>query len=601
MSAASASRLSESAAFVRLGAAQARHLHTSLARRAQPVNPSSSVDALLGVSAPAPPRQGEGSGLVVTGNARPNNPNDLSQLLKQHQHQHRSGPADGSRGGQSATRARNAAAMGAVRRSGRFGSSDIPTRNLELDGAFSPPDAPIDPMEEARKSMAKRGEEAVDRETPHPVDAMNGRNELDERVLAAARAVHARGSTDLHVLLHQFEDRAGTQLPIELPYESTPAPERRVRITGADSSEAHLQASHDDGVLLIAYVAGLTGQRGTERISVCSGFAVEGGERLTEAQGGEEKGALVISCAHTLRASLPVPPRSSSSSSGAKSIGDDSVALAITRQGHIFPIRQLLSSLPRSDLVLLQLSDKPILPSILPTDVEASSSSLSAAPTTLRTLPLSPYPATVGTELAVSSFWGYEDDAGAKVPPFAFVQAQSGAGAGSSSLEGPGGATRTQASSVEGSGLTLSTPLPPPKGREAEVVSRERDDAARSRWGRARLVEYKDDYGQEARTGTYDTLAQLDFKLVLSHSNPPALHSSPPTSDSAEERRRATRGVPNFPPPGSSGGPIVCAESGAVVGVTRGTKMGILEGRRGDGVPAEKVFEFFALPGLGKK
>lgn len=296
--AASASRLTESAALFRLGATQARHLHTSLARRAHLINPSTSVDPLLGVSVPAPPRPGEESGLVVTGNARPNNPNDLSQLLKTHHH--RSGPPDGARGGQAPTRARSAAAMGAVRRGGIFGGSEIPTQNLELEGAFSPPDAPIDPTEEARKSMAKRGEEAVDRETPHPVDAMNGRNELDERVLAAARAVHARGSTNLSVLLNQFEDRAGAQLPIELPYESTPGPERRVRVTGADSTEAELHANHDDGVLLIAYVAGLTGQRGTERISVCSGFAVEGGQQLAAAQSHDNKGALVISCAHTV-------------------------------------------------------------------------------------------------------------------------------------------------------------------------------------------------------------------------------------------------------------------------------------------------------------
>ena len=42
-------------------------------------------------------------------------------------------------------------------------------------------------------------------------------------------------------------------------------------------------------------------------------------------------------------------------------------------------------------------------------------------------------------------------------------------------------------------------------------------------------------------------------------------------------------------------------ETGSVVGIVRGHKMSALEGRRGDAVPAEKVFEFFALPGLGRK
>jgi len=44
---------------------------------------------------------------------------------------------------------------------------------------------------------------------------------------------------------------------------------------------------------------------------------------------------------------------------------------------------------------------------------------------------------------------------------------------------------------------------------------------------------------------------------------------------------------------GSSGGPIVDEMSGAVVGVVLGVEHG-----RGWGVPAETIFEMFALPGL---
>ena len=54
---------------------------------------------------------------------------------------------------------------------------------------------------------------------------------------------------------------------------------------------------------------------------------------------------------------------------------------------------------------------------------------------------------------------------------------------------------------------------------------------------------------------------------------------------------RTRRPLPNFPPPGSSGGPVVDVETGSVVGIVRGHKMSVLEGRRGDAVPAEKVFE----------
>ncbi len=47
-----------------------------------------------------------------------------------------------------------------------------------------------------------------------------------------------------------------------------------------------------------------------------------------------------------------------------------------------------------------------------------------------------------------------------------------------------------------------------------------------------------------------------------------------------------------LPTPGSSGGPIVDEESGAVVGVMLGSRMdSSAEGMRGWGVPAETIFE----------
>jgi len=58
-----------------------------------------------------------------------------------------------------------------------------------------------------------------------------------------------------------------------------------------------------------------------------------------------------------------------------------------------------------------------------------------------------------------------------------------------------------------------------------------------------------------------------------------------------------------LPTAGSSGGPIVDEETGAVIGVMLGTRMdNRVEGTRGWGVPSETIFEMFSLPGLeGKK
>jgi hypothetical protein len=254
---------------------------------------------------------------------------------------------------------------------------------------------------------------------------------------------------------------------------------------------------------------------------------------------------------------------------------DSSIALAITRSGHIFPISSLMSSLPTCDLILLQLGEE----AIVVTEESALGSPLKTSPTKIRTLPINPYPAQVGSELCVSSFWGWEDDAGSTLPAFQFHTFQTANSSSSS-----GGLQAVESTSDVALTISSNT-IAPPSGRDRETVKEERDDAGRSRWGRARLVEYRDSTGMEAKTGTYDDLAQLDFKLLpTSNHNPPALQQKP-----------------SFPPPGSSGGPIVDVQSGAVVGITRGTKMSQLEGNRGDGIPAEKVFFFFALPGFPKK
>ncbi|PWN53569.1 hypothetical protein IE53DRAFT_383898 [Violaceomyces palustris] len=565
---------------------------------AVPVNPSSSVDALLGTSIPPPPSQSDLASQPPP--SRPNNPNDLSDLLNPKGKNSRdndnnrdpwqSGTSSGFSSRYAEIQRIRGTAIGAQRR-----GTPIPSTDDLLDQAFRPYEEP----------------QLVDREHPHPVDALNGRNELDESILEAARALHSvalgggKKATNLSKLLSLYQSRAYNQLSIELPYEPNPPTSRKVPLTSAKSTEKELQQAEDDGVLLIAYVAGLDRGRGQERISVCSGFAVEGGSRLPPGEG-DGNGDLVVTCAHTLRASVPTAqPQEARGAAAGTTDGttesESSVALAITRTGVIYPIRTLLSSLPRYDLILLQLDEAPLRVSPRSEEKEFFSSSKPADQASgsanpikpLRTLPVSPYPAVVNTELSVSSFWGWEDDSGSILPSFLY----------------------------DTSNKILSTlkPRPPPKGREVEVVKAERDDAGRSRWGRVRLVEYKDATGAEAKTGTYDELAQLDYKLIAtSPFNPPALkrdglvdpnyvgnpHATSSILGQAKgdpSTAQATKGLPNFPPPGSSGGPVVDVETGSVVGIVKGHKMSVLEGRRGDAVPAEKVFEFFSLPGLGKK
>ncbi|KAJ8084253.1 hypothetical protein PM082_003021 [Marasmius tenuissimus] len=90
------------------------------------------------------------------------------------------------------------------------------------------------------------------------------------------------------------------------------------------------------------------------------------------------------------------------------------------------------------------------------------------------------------------------------------------------------------------------------------------------RWGRGEVKGYRDFAGRESQPGTYDALSHMLFAPL--------------------------------PTAGSSGGPIVDEESGAVVGVALGTRMdNRIEGTRGWGVPSECIFEMFSLPGLEGK
>lgn len=160
-----------------------------------------------------------------------------------------------------------------------------------------------------------------------------------------------------------------------------------------------------------------------------------------------------------------------------------------------------------------------------------------SAPAPLRTLPVSPYPAVRDTDLCVSSFSGWQ-----------------------------------------------------PSGKGALGASLTEDDVIRSRWGRATLVGYKDPIGRVAETGTYDDLFQMDFALrVDAPENPKKLIE------------RDVHGMaPEFPIPGSSGGPVVDANTGSIVGVVRGYRVNQIHGSRGDAVPSEKVYEcaYFTLTSL---
>ncbi|KAL4400605.1 hypothetical protein ACI68E_001923 [Malassezia pachydermatis] len=356
----------------------------------------------------------------------------------------------------------------------------------------------------------------------HPSSAFSA---MERYLISASRQILNMGKrssspADFQHIQSCMDASVNEQLDIELPYESVPKPERRVALTNAKSAPDDINTALDDGVLLLCYIE--FSELGKEKISICSGFAVQGGDKLASTDT-EASGPIILESVMQNY----VKPKGSSAD-------NESIVLAMTRLGHIYPVHTLLSYLPGQDLSLFQLS-----PNAYSFDLD----SFQVTPlhdTSMRTLPVSPYPAVINTELSVSSFGGWVPDATA----------------GSFSIK---------------EGLT-------------------QHDVVRNRWAHAKLTGYRDPIGRQAETGTYDELAQLDFQLDWdSEETPESL------------REAAMRSTAVFPIPGSSGGPVVDIHSGCVVGVVRGQRSSELGDVRGDAVPAEKIFEFFALPGLGKR
>ncbi|ORY88949.1 hypothetical protein BCR35DRAFT_300706 [Leucosporidium creatinivorum] len=238
-------------------------------------------------------------------------------------------------------------------------------------------------------------------------------------------------------LLEQSAQRAGVPLDQVLPYESTPT-HRRIHTDPTQPQpppSAFADGLEQEGIVTVAHVVG-----GDEpRVVVCSGFAV-----------GDLEQTQILTCHHTLdemgahlakmstRTATRAPP--------------PSATFVLTASGHVFTVSHAAASLPRADILILNLSPRP-LPNPSYSLPLASAAGLRARPTLpapprLRSLPISPYPAVVGTPIATLAY-------------------------------------TNPARKEDGD-------RPPPR-----------------EWSMGRITEYKDSRGREAQTGTYDQLALL--------------------------------------------------------------------------------------------
>ncbi|KAH7344415.1 hypothetical protein B0J17DRAFT_558985, partial [Rhizoctonia solani] len=151
----------------------------------------------------------------------------------------------------------------------------------------------------------------------------------------------------------EYRSHAGRVLNVQLPYESRPDSQRRIKPL----------SDKDDGIVLVAHLA--VTKQGRCRVSLSSGFALN-----FDAEGGGEQ--CVATCCHSLEEiTRTVSPNECAPPSG---------LYIFPASGSPIPVIGVHSSLPRHDILLLS------IPHTTPR---------------LKTLPLSPYPAPNDSPLSV--------------------------------------------------------------------------------------------------------------------------------------------------------------------------------------------------------
>ncbi|KAI6133348.1 hypothetical protein EDD16DRAFT_1531331 [Pisolithus croceorrhizus] len=179
---------------------------------------------------------------------------------------------------------------------------------------------------------------------------------LSHHVAAALVADH-HPPGELGRLVREYEQCSATVLRCQLPIEHIPCPARKV-----DTS------SPESGSVLIVHALDC-GQAGVKK-TIGSGFAIR------PRPGSSDEDTMVLTCAHTLEEIAQIAS-SHSKSNGNKDVYSRSGSWVISEVDGQFamePLRSVLSAVRHADILLLSAGRLP-----------------------LRTLPVSPFPATVGS------------------------------------------------------------------------------------------------------------------------------------------------------------------------------------------------------------
>lgn len=247
------------------------------------VNPTCSVDPVLGTAAPQPPtvRRGANDNKTDTLTYRQDIeffPTMLHPDSKKASLESRRAQIERIKG--STTGSRQSATLPASSR----------TLADKLNEAINYWDEDPSMFQSPEKLAAK-----TDRAPGNQVQDLTG---IKRVVISAAHQLLERSSskpTTVAQFQHEMQGKINAQLSTTLPYEPMPKVDRKVNLTSAISTPEEITQAEDDGVLLICYVDCSVPEK--ESVSFCSGFAVQGGSSLS-AEDSPDRGELVITCAH---------------------------------------------------------------------------------------------------------------------------------------------------------------------------------------------------------------------------------------------------------------------------------------------------------------
>lgn len=198
-------------------------------------------------------------------------------------------------------------------------------------------------------------------------------DKLDLHLKHVAESLRDQAHASIQDLYHQYQHEAGTVIDRVVPYEERPPRSRRADVLYKTTSS--VAGKEGDGLVLVVHAQIDSSKSVLTKLAVCSGFVIDA------SLSNHQQKDTIVTCAHTLEQMYGHFKRNSTSDSRTTS----TISFILPSSGEPRVVTSLLSSMPRSDVIVL----------------EAQPAAISCR---LRPLPLTPFPVYTGTPVLTHLF-----------------------------------------------------------------------------------------------------------------------------------------------------------------------------------------------------